>query len=343
MSDGSLTYRTSGVDRGAVAAGLDAVQERIRGTFTTHVLGDIGHFAGLFRLAGSADRVLVSPMDGVGPKVMLPRQAGRMDVVGRDAITHGVSDVAVLGAVPLFALDYVAASQLEPADLAAVVSGMAAACREEGAALLGGETSQMPGVYTDAGLDVVACVIGAAERAALCDGSTIRPGDAVIGLASNGLHTNGYTLVRAVMRPGGRTLPPGFSDPGGTLADALLRPHRSYRRALQALAGTGWLRGAAHITGGGLPGNLVRILPPARRARIDTTAWPVPPIFTILARGGRIPRGEMFATFNIGVGLAVVGPPHPARPAGGIFWAKRADGWDLRESAPGAPGLELPL
>src|SRR2546422_11694259 len=155
---------------------------------------------------------------------------------------------------------------------------MAAACREEGAALLGGEPSQMPGVYPDARLDVVACVIGAAERAALCDGSTIRPGDAVIGLASNGLHTNGYTLVRAVMRRCGWTLPAVFPDLGGTLADALLRPHRSYRRALQALSGAGWLRGAAHITGGGPPGHLVRVFAPARPARVGTKGSPVPPL-----------------------------------------------------------------
>src|SRR2546427_12189562 len=207
MSEGAVTYRTSGVDRVAVAAALDAVHERIRGTFTTHVLGDIGQFAGLFHLSGFRDPVLVSSIDGVGTKVMLARQAGRMEVVGRDAITHGVNEVGVLGAVPLFALDYVAASQLDPADLAAVVSGMAAACREEGAALLGGETSQMPGVYTEAGLDVVACVIGAAERAALCDGSAIRAGDAVIGLASNGVPHKGFTPVPTVMRPCAWELP----------------------------------------------------------------------------------------------------------------------------------------
>src|SRR2546422_11200931 len=183
---------------------------------------------------------------------------------------------------------------------------MAAACREEGAALLGGETSQMPGVYTDAGLDVVACVIGAAERAALCDGSTIRPGDAVIGLASNGLHTNGYTLVRAVMGRCGWTLPAVFPDLGGTLADALLRPHRSYRRALPALAGAGWLRGAAPNTRGGLPGNLGRVLPPPAPARGATTARRVPPIFTILAPGGRHPRAQKVSAFQNGVRLARV-------------------------------------
>ena len=341
MSDGSLTYRASGVDRAAVAAALDAVHERIRGTFTTQVLGDVGHFAGLFRLGGFRDPVLVSSIDGVGTKVLLARQAGRMEVVGRDAIMHGVNDVAVMGAAPLFALDYVAAARVDHADLAALVSGMSAACREEGVALLGGETAQMPGIYTETGLDVVACVIGVAERDGLCDGSNIRAGDAVIGLASNGLHTNGYTLVREVMRQCGWTLPAVFPDLGGTLADALLRPHRSYRRALQALAGAGWLRGAAHITGGGLPGNLVRILPPARRVRIDTAAWPVPPIFNVLARGGRIAREEMFATFNMGVGVAAVVPPDRAGLAVDICRANGAEGWIIGEIVAGERGVDL--
>ena len=341
MSDGSLTYRTAGVDRATVAAALDTVHERIRGTFTTQVLGDVGHFAGLFRLGGLRDPVLVSSIDGVGTKVLLARQAGRVEVAGRDAIMHGVNDVAVMGATPLFALDYVAASRVDPADLAALVSGMAAACREEGMALLGGETAQMPGVYTDIGFDVVACVIGAAERERLCDGSTIRPGDAVVGLASNGLHTNGYSLVREVMRRCGWTLQAVFPDLGGTLADALLRPHRSYRRALHALGGAGWLRGAAHITGGGLPGNLVRILPPARRARIDMGAWPVPPIFTVLARGGRIARDEMYTTFNMGVGVAAVVPPDRAGLAVDICRANGADGWIIGEIAAGERGVEL--
>src|SRR5437773_3335990 len=341
MSDGSLTYRASGVDRAAGAAALDAVHERVRGTFTTQVLGDVGHFAGLFRLGGFRDPVLVSSIDGVGTKVLLARQAGRMEVVGRDAIMHGVNDVAVMGAAPLFALDYVAAARVDPADLAALVSGMSAACREEGVALLGGETAQMPGIYTETGVDVGACVIGVAERGGLCDGSNIRAGDAVIGLASNGLHTNGYSLVREVMRRCGWTLPAVFPDLGGTLADALLRPHRSYRRALQALAGAGWLRGAAHITGGGLPGNLVRILPPARRVRIDTAAWPVPPIFNVLARGGRIAREEMFATFNMGVGVAAVVPPDRAGLAVDICRANGADGWIIGEIVAGERGVGL--
>src|SRR2546428_13947290 len=198
MSDGSLTYRTSGVDRGAVAAALDAVQERIRGTFTTHVLGDIGHFAGLVRLSAVRDPVLVSSIDGVGTKVVLARQAGRMDVGGRDAITHGVNDVAVLGAVPRFALDYVAASQLDPADLAAVVSGMAVGCPAGKSGLRCGGAWPMPGVYTEAGLGVVAGAVGAAERAAPWDGPTIRAGDPGIGVGAHGWDPRGYPPVTAV-------------------------------------------------------------------------------------------------------------------------------------------------
>jgi phosphoribosylformylglycinamidine cyclo-ligase len=341
MHDGSLTYRTAGVDRVVVAAGLDAVSDRIRQTFSTRVLGDLGHFAGLFRLGEFRDPVLVSSIDGVGTKIVLARQAGKLDVAGWDAIVHGINDVAVLGAVPLFALDYVAATRVDPADLAALVSGMTAACREAGVALLGGETAQMPGVYTADGLDVVACVIGVAEREAVCDGTAIRSSDAVIGLASNGLHTNGYTLVRAVMarcRWTPETMLPELDSP---LGDILMRPHRSYQRVLRAAAGAGWLRGAAHITGGGLPGNLVRILPPACRARIDTASWPVPPIFEVVARGGRIARDEMLMTFNMGIGLAAVVPPAQARRALDCCRAVGVDGWIIGEIIQGERGVEL--
>ncbi len=200
MPEGPLTYHGAGVDRAGVHGALESLQVRIRETFNAHVVGDVGHFAGLFHLTGHRDPVLVSSIDGVGTKVLLARQANRLGGVGHDAIVHGVNDIAVLGAVPLFALDYVAAAHLEPTDLAALVDGMATACREEGVALLGGETAQMPGVYTDTGIDVVACVVGVVDRTAITDGSAIRRGDVVVGLASNGLHTNGYTLVRAVMR-----------------------------------------------------------------------------------------------------------------------------------------------
>ncbi len=341
MSDGPLTYRSSGVDRAAVHGTLESLHARIRETFNAHVVGDVGHFGGLFHLSGYRDPVLVSSIDGVGTKVLLARHAGRLAGVGHDAVVHGVNDVAVLGAVPLFALDYVAAATLDPADLAALVDGMAVACREEGVALLGGETAQMPGVYTDAGMDVVACVMGVVDRSAIHDGSTIRRGDAVVGLASGGLHTNGFTLVRAVMHRSGWTLDTVLPELGVPLADALLSPHRSYRRALRALAGAGWLRGAAHITGGGLPANLVRILPRSCRARVATASWPVPPVFDVFGRGGRIARDEMFATFNMGVGLAAVVPADRAGLALDICRANGAEGWIIGEVVAGERGVDL--
>jgi phosphoribosylformylglycinamidine cyclo-ligase len=336
-----LTYHGAGVDRAGVQGALESLQVRIRETFNAHVVGDVGHFAGLFHLTGHRDPVLVSSIDGVGTKVLLARQGNRLGGVGHDAIVHGVNDIAVLGAAPLFALDYVAAAHVEPTDLAALVDGMATACREEGVALLGGETAQMPGVYTDTGVDVVACVVGVVDRTAITDGSAIRRGDVVVGLASNGLHTNGYTLVRAVMRRRGWTLETVLPELGMPLADALLTPHHSYRRALRALNAAGWLRGAAHITGGGIAGNLVRILPRACRARIDTAAWPVPKIFPLLREAGRVAQDEMFATFNMGIGLAAVVPPERAGLALDICQSNGAAGWIIGEVVSGERGVEL--
>ncbi|HVH30538.1 MAG TPA: phosphoribosylformylglycinamidine cyclo-ligase [bacterium] len=341
MSESRLTYSGAGVDRAGVQSALESLRTRIRETFNAHVVGDIGHFAGLFHLSGHRDPVLVSSIDGVGTKVLLARQAQRLSGVGRDAIVHGVNDIAVLGASPLFALDYLAAAHLEPTEVAALVDGMATACREEGVVLLGGETAQMPGVYTETGADVVACVVGVVDRAAISDGSSIRRGDAIIGLASDGLHTNGFTLVRAVMRRRGWTLDSVVPELGVPLADALLVPQRSYRRALRDVGAAGWLRGAAHITGGGLPGNLVRILPVSCRVRIDTTAWGVPAIFEVLQAAGHVGREEMFNTFNMGIGLAVVVPSDRAGLALDICRSNGAAGWIIGDVSSGERGVEL--
>jgi phosphoribosylformylglycinamidine cyclo-ligase len=341
MPDRPLTYSGAGVDRASVQSTLESLRTRIRETFNAHVVGDIGHFAGLFHLSGHRDPVLVSSIDGVGTKVLLARQAQRLTGVGHDAIVHGVNDIAVLGAAPLFALDYLAAAHLEPTEVAALVDGMAAACREEGVVLLGGETAQMPGVYTESGADVVACVVGVVDRAAISDGSSIRRGDVVIGLASDGLHTNGFTLVRALMRRRGWTLDTVLPELGVPLADVLLVPHRSYRRALRDVGAAGWLRGAAHITGGGLPGNLVRILPPSCRVRIDTTAWSVPTIFEVLQATGHVGREEMFSTFNMGIGLAAVVPADRAGLALDICRSNGAVGWIIGDVSSGERGVEL--
>lgn len=339
MAEG-LTYAAAGVDRGRVAGALAAATSGIRETFSARVLGDVGQFSGLFHLSGFRDPVLVSTIDGVGTKTLLAREAGRLDVVGRDAIVHGVNDVAVLGAAPMFALDYLAASRLEASEVTALLGGITAACREEGVALVGGETAQMPGVYTGQGLDVAACVIGVVERDGLTDGARIRPGDVLIGLASSGLHTNGYALVREIMarrRWTLDTIPGGLAVP---LRDVLLSPHRSYRRPLSALGKAGWLRGAAHITGGGIAANLVRILPEGRRAQVDPASWPVPRLFAALQQAGDVDDGEMHVTFNMGVGMIAVVPRERGRLSTDICRANGAEAWIIGSVTSGERGVE---
>lgn len=341
MTRGRLTYQGSGVDRDAVQAALEAARDQIRTTFTPPVLGEPGHFAGLFRLSGYKDPVLVSTIDGVGTKTLLAASAERLAVVGHDAIVHGVNDVAVLGATPIFALDYLAAGALTPEALGAILRGVVAACREEGVALLGGESAQMPGVYTDRGLDIVAAVIGVGERSKLVDGSQIRPGDVLIGMASNGLHTNGYTLARAVLAARGWSLRDVPAELGISLADALLAPHRSYRKPLQALIQAGLLRGAAHITGGGIIANLKRILPARCRALVRAGTWIIPPIFGTLAKASNIPATEMFHTFNMGIGMIAVTSRDRAGVAADLVRANGPESWILGEVVSGERGVEI--
>lgn len=329
------------MDRSAVAAALRAAGDGIRETFSSPVIGDLGQFAGLFHLQGLRDPVLVSTIDGVGTKVLLAREAGALEIAGRDAVVHGVNDVAVLGASPLFALDYLAAVRLESGEITALLEGMTTACRENGLALLGGETAQMPGVYTERGLDVVACVVGVVERDEICDGTTIRPGDILIGLASWGLHTNGYSLVREIMARRRWTVDSVPEELGTPLRDALLTPHRSYRRPLLALARAGCLRGAAHITGGGIPANLVRILSEGCRAEVDTGTWTAPRIFTVLAQAGRIDRDEMVATFNMGLGVIAVVPRERAALAVDICRANGVEARIVGDVVAGERGVEV--
>lgn len=341
LASSRLTYHDAGVNREAAAAALGAARERIRQTYTSGVLGDVGQFGGLFRLEGYRDPVLVSTIDGVGTKVLLARDAGRLEIAGHDAIVHGVNDVAVLGAAPLFALDYLAASRLDAQAVAALLDGMTAACREEGVALIGGETAQMPGVYTEQGIDVAACVIGVAERDGLCDGAKIKPKDVLIGMASSGLHTNGFSLVREIMTRRRWTLGSIPDELGAPLGQVLLAPHRSYRRPLTSLAKSQWLRGAAHITGGGIPGNVARILPQGCRAVVNTRTWKVPHLFAVLAQAGEVEREEMFATFNMGVGMIAVVPRERAGLASDICRANGADAWIIGEIAAGERGVEV--
>jgi len=310
---GGATYRDAGVDIDAKARMLSRVGDRVRGTFTAHVLGDVGHFAGLVRVPGMRAAVLVSSIDGVGTKTKVAMIAGRHEVIGHDAVAHALNDVAAQGAAPLFFLDYVGAARLDATIFESLVTGMADACRAYGVALIGGETAEMPGLYVEGEYDAVGCAVGVVERDRIVDGAAIEPGDVVVGLASDGLHTNGYTLARALL----------LRDPadarrhepmlGETRADALLRPHRCYAPllldAFARLNPAGEepvVVGAAHVTGGGIAGNLVRVLPANRRAEIDATAWEVPAVFDLIRREGGVADEEMFRTFNMGVGMCIV-------------------------------------
>jgi phosphoribosylformylglycinamidine cyclo-ligase len=302
----SSTYAAAGVDLAAAEENVRRLAAHVRSTHGPSVLGDFGAFAGLFHLQGVRDPVLVASTDGVGSKVLLGLQLGRFEVLGRDLVNLSVNDVLTTGARPLFFLDYVGLHAVDHAIMEALVGGMAAACRENGCALLGGETAQLPELYAPGHLDLAGTVVGVVERDQHIDGSRVQPGDVVWGLPSTGLHTNGYTLARRIVS--GLDL---ATDPdnrlGESLGDALLRPHPSFFPVLQpALPG---LKAIAHITGGGLPGNVPRVLPPDVSVELDWGAWPVPPIFALLQDLGHIADDEMLRVFNMGLGLIFVTDP----------------------------------
>ena len=309
-----LTYKDAGVDIGAKMKALRGLRAMARATFRPGVMGEIGSFGGLFDLAaaGAFKRpVLVSSTDGVGTKLKVAIQARNHATIGADLVNHCVNDILVQGAVPLFFLDYIAMGRLRPQVLLDVVSGLAAACREAGCALIGGETAEMPGVYKPGDYDLAGFIVGAVEKAHVIDGSRIAAGDLIYGLPSSGLHTNGYSLARKIFfeRKG---LSPQSRVPelGRTVGEELLQVHRSYLPVIRDLIPRGLLYGLAHITGGGFTDNIPRILPKGVAARIDPGAWPVPPVFRYLQREGRVSQDEMLRTFNMGIGLVVVVPAH---------------------------------
>jgi phosphoribosylformylglycinamidine cyclo-ligase len=303
-----MDYKASGVD---IDAGNEAVR-RIRGlarsTFTPNVLSDIGSFGGLFRFTTGSfkDPVLVSSADGVGTKLRIAFLAGKHDTVGEDLVNHCVNDILVQGAEPLFFLDYFGTGRLSPAIAESVVTGMARACRENQCALLGGETAEMPGFYADGEYDIAGFIVGVVERARLITGSNIVSGDVLIGVSSTGLHTNGYSLARRIAFDHLKLTVDSFvPELGRTIGDALLEPHRSYLSVVRPLLATGLIKGMAHITGGGITENLPRILPEGTAARIRTSSWTAPRLFSWLQESGRVPVSDMMRTFNMGVGLIV--------------------------------------
>jgi phosphoribosylformylglycinamidine cyclo-ligase len=302
----TLSYAAAGVDIAAAEENVRNIGQLVRSTHGPSVLGDFGAFAGLFQLQDVRDPVLVASTDGVGSKVLLGLQLGRYDVLGRDLVNLSVNDVLTTGARPLFFLDYVGLHAIDQSIMNALVAGMAAACRDNGCALLGGETSQLPDIYAPGHMDLAGTVVGVVERGSVIDGSSVVPGDRVWGLASTGLHTNGFSLARRLVA--GLDL---SSDPSGRLSeplgDALLAPHPSYFAVLKPLLSE--LKAIAHITGGGIPGNLPRVLPSTVSVELDWGSWPVPPIFSLLQDLGHIRFDEMLRVFNMGLGLIFVAPP----------------------------------
>src|ERR1041385_6492438 len=301
-------YAGAGVDVDLGNLVKRRIQSRVKGTHGPEVLGKVGGFGGLFapNFSGMREPVLVASVDGVGTKLKIAFAMNRHDTVGADLVNHCVNDIAVLGAQPLFFLDYIGAEKLEPRVFDQLLSGFAKACRAAGCALIGGETAQMPGMYRKGEYDLAGCIVGVVDRAKLIDGRKIRQGDIVLGLGSNGLHTNGYSLARKILFDQSN-LKPGSRLPGlkRSLGDELLRVHRNYQSLLAKLP-HGVVHGLAHITGGGLIDNLPRVLPNNCDALIETKSWRVPTIFQFLQDKGRIDRTEMYQVFNMGIGMVVI-------------------------------------
>jgi phosphoribosylformylglycinamidine cyclo-ligase len=303
-----MDYRQSGVDIDAGNETVRRIKSLARGTYTPGVLSEIGSFGGLFSLgaAGLQDPVLVSSADGVGTKLKIAFMTGRHNTIGADLVNHCINDILVQGATPLFFLDYLATGRLSPDVAEQIVTGVARACRENGCALIGGETAEMPGFYADGEYDVAGFIVGAVDRSKLIDGKSIRPGDVLIGLPSSGLHTNGYSLARKVLFDlCGFQADTYVPEVQGTAGDVLLATHRSYLSPVRPLLQAGLVKGMAHITGGGITENLPRILPEGCEAEVRRGAWSVPPVFTLIAERGGIAEAEMLRAFNMGIGLII--------------------------------------
>jgi phosphoribosylformylglycinamidine cyclo-ligase len=307
-----ISYKDAGVDIDAATAATKRITSLARATFTPNVLSEVGGFGALFRADFGAleDPVLVASADGVGTKLRVAFMTGVHDTVGYDLVCHCVNDILVQGARPLFFLDYFATGGLDPETVVRVVEGIARGCRENGCALIGGETAEMPGFYAAGEYDVAGFIVGVVDRKHAITGTDITPGDVVLGLPSVGLHTNGYSLARKLLFEVAGHAPDTHVDAlGETVGAALLRPHRSYLRALEGLLDTGRVKGLAHITGGGLVDNPPRILPEKMAMEIELGSWPIPPLFELLVELGHLERDEAYRALNMGIGMIVVTSP----------------------------------
>ncbi len=304
-----MDYKQSGVNIDAGNEVVRRIRQMAKSTFTAGVLSDIGSFGGLFRVDTDRYRepVLVASADGVGTKLKVAFMADRHDTIGIDLVNHCVNDILVQGAEPLFFLDYLATGRLAPDVAASIVEGMARACRENGCALLGGETAEMPGFYGAGEYDLAGFIVGIVDRSRVIDGRDIAPGDALIGLPSSGLHTNGYSLARRIVFDTlGLSVGTYLAEVGSFVGDALLVPHRTYLPVVRPLLAGRVVKGMAHITGGGITENLPRVLPEGSAAAVRRAAWRPPPIFEFLQDRGGVPDDDMWRTFNMGIGLILV-------------------------------------
>ena len=326
-----MDYRSAGVDLDRAHADKEGMKALIAATKDRHTLSDAGLFGGLYRVPPDfADPVLVSSADGVGTKLKLAFLSGDHGTVGQDLVNHCVNDILVQGATPLFFLDYLATGKLEEGVVHQVVAGVAEGCRENGIALLGGETAQMPGFYGAGEYDLAGFIVGIVERGRILDGSEVRSGDVLIGLPSTGLHTNGYSLARRILFEAAglevHDLLPGL---GETVGDALLKIHRSYAGVLGAEIAAGGVSALAHITGGGMPGNIPRSLPVGLGAEVRRNSWEVPPLFRSLQALGSVSEREMFRVFNMGVGMVVITRPEEAPGVLSRLHATGEGAWEL--------------
>ncbi len=310
-----LSYAQAGVDIKAGDEAVARIKELARSTFNSGVLSEIGSFGGFFKpnFGGMKNPVLVSSCDGVGTKLKLAFMTGKHDTVGEDLVNHCINDILVHAARPMFFLDYVATGKLQPEVIAEVVSGLARGCRNAGIALLGGETAEMPDFYTAGEYDLAGFVIGMVDQDKIINGSTVREGDVCIGLASNGLHTNGYSLARRAAFDVAKVKPETRIDElGSTVAEALMQVHRCYANIVFPLLDKFEIHGMAHITGGGLPGNLNRIMPDGLGAIVQKKSWPVLPVFNWLGKAGNLDSEDMYSAFNMGIGYVMVVAPKDA-------------------------------
>lgn len=342
MTGERLTYASAGVDIDAAEDSKHRLKRLVESTFTAGARGAFGSFGGMFRVPEGAKKpLLVSSADGVGTKIKVAIEADRHDTIGHCLVNHCVNDILVQGATPLFFLDYVAFGKLVPSVVEAIVAGVAAGCRENGASLVGGETAEMPGVYTPPDYDLAGFIVGMVEEDEVITSAGVKDGDVLVGLASTGLHTNGYSLARHIVR---ERLNLGvhdvFPESGGkSVTDVLLAVHRSYLPILRPVLGR--VHAMAHITGGGIPGNLDRALPAHLDAVVETASWEIPSLFQVLEKAGQVERAEMFRAFNQGVGMIVITDTSGASAVRDLAGKAGVDSWIIGHTRPGTGRVQL--